>query len=263
VPEARASLEVCRDIAELLRQPVLGWLEAYNRSALELLAGDPDHAEQLALLAYERARPAEPDEAFAIVSAQLFAIRRHQGRLDDLVGIAGNISDRQGSASFVAGLALILAESGKQDDALQLLEQVAAGGFEHPLTMVDLTTLMLWSEIAFQLGAASVAPALLERLTPYVDQVAADGTNVAGSVAHAVGTLHALRDDGLAAREHYATAMRIHEAMAAPFWIATTAAAWAEVADDPEAARSLRERAAALAEQHGYAGIGRRHQERS
>jgi hypothetical protein len=262
IAECDASLAECRAIASRLRQPTLEWLVAYHDSWRALLAGDTAKAERLAVDAFGIARTSAPDEAFAIVSAQLFALRWQQGRLGELAGVAEDVTASRG-ASYRAGLAIVFIATGRSEKAASLLADAHQAGFDAPARMDDLSTLVLWAEVADRLDAGDVAAALVELLVPLAGQIAFDGAQVGGAVAHTVGALLALRDDRVGAEPFLADAFARHEALAAPFFVARTAATWADVLDrgdrrDRERADRLRGRAAALAHAHGYADIARR-----
>lgn len=251
--EADEAMAAYEAIAFRLRQPGLQALVEYQRSWRACLAGDTAAAERHAVQSFHIAQGITRD-AFALASAQIFHIRWQQGRLEELVAAGEAIIDDV--STFAAGVSLIFVSAGEAERAEALLADACQSGFGSLALMVDLTNLVLWAETAVRLGYAAAAPPLLERLLPFAHQVAFDGGCVWGSVAHTVGTLLLLADDADAAEPFLAQAMAVHEALGAPFLIARTALALADVITRRNTgdarARSLRRRALAFAGDHGY-----------
>ncbi|MDX6526059.1 MAG: hypothetical protein QOI43_1570, partial [Gaiellales bacterium] len=251
--EADEVMAAYEAIASRLRQPGLQALVEYQRSWRACLAGDTAEAERHAVQSFH-IRQGITGDAFALASAQVFHIRWQQGRLAELVAAGEAILDDV--STFAAGVSLIFASAGEAERAEALLADACQSGFGPLALMLDLTNVVLWAETAVRLGYTAAAAPLLEQLLPLADRVAFDGGCVWGSVAHTVGALLLLAGDADAAEPFLAQAMAAHEALGAPFLIARSALALADVITrrntDDARARSLRRRALALARDHGY-----------
>ena len=117
---------------------------------------------------------------------------------------------------------------------------------------------MFWSIAAVRTRHRPAATVLYERLLPWHEQFATTHVTVHGAVAHYLGLLaHALdRDDD--ADRWFGQALALHESMEAPFFVASTQTAWAELLTDRDKpgdarrARALADTALSVASTRGY-----------
>jgi tetratricopeptide (TPR) repeat protein len=210
----------------------------------------------------------EPD-AIMIYTAQLGGIRYEQGALDELGELLEPaVDDYPGVSGFRAALALMHAEADRFDEARALFRAEAERGFDAiGRDQSETTTLVLWADIAFQLGDASAAEELYARLLP-----ARDGTNWNGAVAynaiaHYLGGLAALLGRYEEADEHFERAIALQRQIPAPLWMARTFYWYGRTllerpaearGADAERARDLIAESVALASSHGAAVLERR-----
>ena len=102
-----------------------------------------------------------------------------------------------------------------------------------------------------------------QRLLPWKDQFATAHVNVSGSVAHYLGLLAHTLDRLDEADEWFGQALAMHEAMEAPWFVAFTQVAWADLlADrnrlgDAHRARALADAALPVATERGYGYVER------
>ena len=98
--------------------------------------------------------------------------------------------------------------------------------FALPLDTIWLTGTVLWGEACVLCEREDAAPLLLERLLPWVDQVAFTGLAVHGGVSRVAAELAAMldRED---ADELFSVAEALHERLRAPAFLARTRAGWA------------------------------------
>ncbi|HEX2274897.1 MAG TPA: AAA family ATPase, partial [Acidimicrobiales bacterium] len=120
VAAASAELHDARRAAEELRVPFLAWGATFQLGAVALLQGRLDEAERLAHEAVTAGERTELADVEGVISHQLFALRREQGRVEDMELIARRrleASPHWAAALRRAHLALALAEGGKSDEA--------------------------------------------------------------------------------------------------------------------------------------------------
>ncbi|MFL5781921.1 MAG: AAA family ATPase [Thermoleophilaceae bacterium] len=219
-----------------------GWAQGWPYA----LAGRYAEAERAAEQALAESLESEQPDAAAFYGAQIAVIRWDQGRLGELAdGILAHAEGPDGLPAHRALAALALAEGGRLDEAGRLIDAGARMRFALPLDTIWLTGNVLWGEACVLCGREDAAPLLLERLLPWVDQVAFTGLAVHGGVSRVAAELAALleRED---AGELFSAAEALHERLNAPAFLARTRAGWARwLASLGEAARAreLAERA--------------------
>ena len=118
VAGARAALERLDALAHALRDPlhlhfVVGWQCMFAQ-----LDGRLEEAETLALESYEMRRALQTRDAEGVLAAQLFMIRRAQGRVAELLpAVEQAIAQYPALAAWRAGLPLVLIAAGEEDRA--------------------------------------------------------------------------------------------------------------------------------------------------
>jgi class 3 adenylate cyclase/tetratricopeptide (TPR) repeat protein len=167
----------------------------------------------------------------------------------------------RGIEGFRAGLAVSLIEAGEVDEAREIYERLLAGGVDQlARNPIIVHTLTFIASLCASLGDAERAPEIERSLEPYRDLWVVGGSNSYGPVWYFVARLLALQgrhDDADAA---FAEAARRCEAMQAPLLGAWNDISWAEALACRglgESARSLLERAAAVATEHRAPGVER------
>ena len=84
IAAAEAEIEVAARLAQELRHPRYLWFSALSRAMLTLLRGRFDEGERLAQEALALGQQAHEPDALLGFGAQMFLVRRQQGRLDEL-----------------------------------------------------------------------------------------------------------------------------------------------------------------------------------
>ncbi|MGZ4294258.1 MAG: ATP-binding protein, partial [Solirubrobacteraceae bacterium] len=157
--------------AESLRQPLYLWNAAVWQAMLALLDGRLEEAEQLAAAAMSSGIRSEGVTAPQYFAVQVLYLRREQarmGELEDAVREAlGTNADR---AAWRAGLALLLHETGRTEEARSEFELLARDGFGWiPRDGDWMVVSALAADLAHALDDAPRAALLYDLLTPFAD----------------------------------------------------------------------------------------------
>jgi tetratricopeptide (TPR) repeat protein len=229
-----------------------------------LIVGDPDGAEALATASLQLGNETGQPDAFALYGALLFYIRWHQGRASEILDLLAQLADENASIpAYRTAWVHALCEADR-DEARALLEAERARGFETPYDSTYTTHLAGWADVATHFGDQTAAAMLYERLAPWPHVVICTGCSLNGAGAHFLGELATVLGRYDAAEAHLAEALRIHEALGAPFFIARTHLEWGRTlaarrgAGDLVRARDLVEKAQQIASTRGYLVVERR-----
>jgi class 3 adenylate cyclase len=196
-----------------LRQPNYRRYALMRRAMKELLGGRYDNVEKLlAQFSPETARHGlEPNtlQAFGVTT---FALRREQGRLDDVEEQFRTFVDQYPAVpAWRAGLAALYMEQDRREDARREFEQLAEDDFQTiPLDANWVVAMALLSEVAAYLGDAARSGWLYERLTPYASSniVVGGGWTCSGSTERFLGLLAHTLGRYEAADRHFRNARR-------------------------------------------------------
>ncbi len=224
-----------------------------------LLAGEFDAAEAEGYAAVSLgSRVQDPNTGNATL-LQACTLRRERGRLERLEAPVRAYAERfHAIPGWVCVLAHLLAETGRGDEAREILDGFAADGFRGiPLDGIWLGAVGYLAETAAALGDATHAQALQDLLEPYADRNVAVGwaSTCMGSAARHLGLLADLLGKRKQAIAHFETALAMNERMRARPWVAHTKIELARVlsqqAADRERAGELLEAGLAGAQQLG------------
>ncbi|MGA9860372.1 MAG: hypothetical protein WBQ18_21075, partial [Solirubrobacteraceae bacterium] len=155
--------------AERLRQPLYLWNAAVWHAMIAHLEGRLDEAEQLASAAVSSGIRGEGITAPQYYAAQLLAIRREQGRIAELEApMRELLASNPHRPAWRAGLAVLLCDTGRLDEARSQFTRLAEGRFETITADGDwMIVAALAAEAAFALGDAEQAAHLYELLAPH------------------------------------------------------------------------------------------------
>jgi hypothetical protein len=217
------SQHIMADIAHTLNHPVMKWIHLVSRSWRIFLAGDINHAEQLADQALKVGLASGQAEAPLAYAVNIFTIRQHQGRAGELLQMmdqaAGQFPDVQGIRS---GLATAAVQAEQPSRARDLLHAAWQSGFALPKDVTWLTTATTWAEVAADLQENGPAQILYRLLSPWHDRVPIGGAAVSHCVAHTLGRLAQLLGQHDNATRHFSQALTIHQRLGAPHFAART-----------------------------------------
>ncbi len=238
---------------ETMREP---FAEAVALAGLTMIAtheGCFDEAERLAVQALRCGSRFDRANASGIFGVQMFTLRRHQGRLRELAPVLRQFldSDAQGE-TWRPGMAILLCELDALDEARDLFDTLAAGGFAGvPRDAVWIASIAYLAEVCVRLDDAARAATLFDLLLPYAE------ARLLGMLA----TTLQLWDEAQAQFEY---AIAFDARTGGRPWLAVSRCEFAAMLmlrahpDDLERAAALLEAAAADARQLGMRGVEER-----
>ena len=199
----------------------------------------------------------EPD-AFALYAAQLFVTRSFAGRYAEMIPLLeAALQETPGALAFRLAHAISCSVSGREDDAMAVLLDGLAQGFDSiPVDWPWMTSVIGYAVLDIELEHADGAAALRPIIEPFADLVAFTGGTSQGHVGAYVGKLASLLGDHDAADAHLRRSLDINVAFGWKYHEATTLVALAVSRHrrtgslDAEAATWLDD-AAAIAEERG------------
>jgi hypothetical protein len=217
--------------AERLRQPLFTWHATIWESMCALLAGDLEHAEDLAADAL--AIGAGSITARDYHAVQILAIRREDGRMAELDAGIRRLGDSYAARRvWRAALAMLEWESGHAEEAQRHLDVLSDSGFANvPLDGDWLTTMALAADVCAGLGDEPTAAIIHEQLLPYAQAnvVIGLGAVCLGSVATFVGRLAATIGHKREATKLFEQGLVSNSALRAPLCVARTELEYARV----------------------------------
>jgi len=204
----------------------------------------------------------EQPDAGMLVAGQLVGLRWEQGRSEEIVELVLQAqADNPGISGFRPAAAVVLADVGRHEEARALLDAAAAEGFDSvPRDNVWSTTLALWAEVAHDLRAPEHARPLYDELAPWRHMMVWNAAVAYNSVDHYLGGLAATLGERESAVRHFESTIATAERIPAPLWLARTLLWYGQLtmeSGDGEHGRDLLTRSAALAHEHGGAGVER------
>jgi hypothetical protein len=231
---ARADEEIGEALANARRlgQPRMLVYDPLHRAMAAYRRGDLDAAERCTADAAAQARAVPGSPTPLIADEQTFLLYRTLGRQAELEGLVRKNADRlPAMRRWRCGLALVLAELGREDEARRELEHLAANDFaEIPRDTLWLVGMTLLAELCALLGDRPRAQRLYELLVPYDGRnVVAMGGAYVGPVARYLGLLAMTLGEAERALGHLETARSAADRMGARPTIVLTALDTAEM----------------------------------
>jgi hypothetical protein len=231
-----------------------------------LLAGHADHAEAANELLLEAGTIAGEREVLAAYGGFLFAIRQHQGRLDEIVDfILDAARDNPWLSALRSTTISMLCDLGRMDEARPLLAAELASGLDYPFDSLWLAAMGNLTDAAASLTDPAAARALTDRLKRYANQVIVpEGKVVSGAFARPLARAATVLGEYDQAEAWFAVAHDLHVRLQAPHWIACGQLDHADLclarrADgDLARTREFATTAAATAAEYGCAALSRR-----
>jgi tetratricopeptide (TPR) repeat protein len=273
-PAAFADIYAFHETSTEMRVPHLSWTSTVSVATAAILKGEFAAAEHLAAEAFRIGQtvPAEfwasdigqPEAPTNSLGLHLFAIRREQGRADELMPLVQTTIERfPDEPAWQAAAALIHLEAGNVAEARALYS---------PLT-VDLSsvlsqtsffaiTLAALAEDCVALDDSEHAGEIYRLLADHAGQVLGQNWSIyIGSADRLLGNLQSTLCEWRTAEPHFLRALQMHERLGSPPWLARTQWDYARMlqkrnaSDDRERARALLHRALATAREIGMAKV--------
>ncbi|MDX6688619.1 MAG: hypothetical protein QOG15_76 [Solirubrobacteraceae bacterium] len=251
---AEEEIEAFGATARRLAQPRMLVYDPLHRAMAAHLRGDFSAAERFTDEAVIRSRDVPGSMGPIVADAQTFLVRRTRGRHLGLEPLVRTIADRlPAMRQWRCGLALVLAELGREEEARRELEHLAYDDFaDVPRDALWLVALALLAEVVTRLRDAARAQRLYELLAPYEGRnVVSMGAAYLGPVARYLGLLAMTVGQDERALGHLETARSAAERMGARPTVVLTTLDAAEVLarrgtrGDVQRSRALVERVAA------------------
>jgi len=231
VPGADVQIAAASKLAEALQRPLWLWWTLLLRCTRAQIAGRFDVAERLADEALETGRHGQAENAVNAYAQAMFNIRREQGRLAEVEpSVRRFVELYPALVAWRAGLALLLVELGREDEARAEFEALAH--FEDlPRDANWLIGVTLLAEVAGALGDGARAEPLYGLLEPYAGRnvVVGRAATCNGSASRLLGILAAAMRSWELAEGHFISALAMHERMGARPWVARTQIAYADM----------------------------------
>jgi eukaryotic-like serine/threonine-protein kinase len=219
---ARADLDAMTRLADELHQPAQRWLAGVCRTALALLEGRFDEAEQLIAETRSVGERAQRWSAAVTYGLQLYLLRRDQGRLGEVEQLVRrSATDYPTYPIWRCVLANMLAELGSTASAHAELEALAAHGFSAiPFDEEWEVSLCFLAEAAAHLRDRDHGATLYELLLPYAERVAMSYPEISlGSVSRFLGILASTTGQYDEAARHFEDAVAMNEQIGARPWL--------------------------------------------
>lgn len=247
-------------LARTIRQPFYLHNNLVYRAMRAIMEGRYESAEKLAIEAFNAGRRVgRGDSAEGIFGMQMFAIRRDQGRLDELALVLDTfVRDREAGAAWRPGLALMYCKLNRRKEAAAEFECLAKDDFN--IVARDAlwpTCLAYLTELVVFLGDRARARKLWEFIQPYDGRNLVVGASVAylGAAAYYLGMLEDTLGRPDDACSHYERAIEMNRRMGARSWVVRSqerlASALLQSNRDPGRAGSLLVSANKTACRHG------------
>jgi tetratricopeptide (TPR) repeat protein len=257
-----AQIEAFTAGAQKLRQPLYLWNAAVWRAMRALLEGRLEQADQLAAEAVSYGIRGQGVTAPQYYAVQLLGIRREQARMAELEpAVRELLASNPARPAWRAGLATLLCEGGRLDEARDELETLAQAGLATiPQDGDWMITVTLLADVAAAVGDAERAALLYELLLPFAQAhvVIGLGAVCLGATAGYLGRLALTIDRRSDALEHLWRAIESNRALQAPVVLAHTQLDCALALGPGAPARALIEEARQTAAQLDLPAVGHR-----
>ena len=215
--QVRREVPLYCDLAEELRELFWSCERSSWDATFAALEGRYAEAEQCVLQYLPIVLRLQDPSFLGQWSAQLYDIRRAQGRLGELESALDQFEGMQGQELVGVARAYLYLEDGRLDDARAWFERVAGNDFaDLPADRFTLTVLALSAELSRRLRDPRRAALVYELLLPYADrQIGVSNSALQGSAAYALGELAAAMGRWEDAERHFDHALAFNERICA------------------------------------------------
>jgi tetratricopeptide (TPR) repeat protein len=217
---ADAAIDAIERLTGEMRTPGAAFL---LRATQAVLDGRLDAVEALTQQGVVDLQRSDPQLALTFSGAQIFDLRRAQGRLGELEdAVKGFVARLPLMRAYRAGLALVYKEQDRREEARTVFDELARDGFAllrddgtQPLSLVQL------ADVCCYLDDKLRAAILYERLLPLADYcVASAAMTCKGSASAPLGALATIVGRFDDAERHFEDAIVMNRKLRAPTWVA-------------------------------------------
>ena len=252
-------------LAERIDQHFFHWDCANFRGGRALLAGDTDHAEELANQALQIGTDSGQPDARTWWGTQMIDVSHQRGTMGDLIPLIEQLVDEapEVAGAYSASLAMAYTYANRIEDARHLLEEFAAGAFDLPVDLNWTLAFACYAIAAVAVDDPDFAGPLLEQLAPYADQLATSAITNASPVSCLLGGLATVVGRYEQADAYFSQAAATNDRLKAKSFTARTNLWWGmmhakrKAHGDTDRARHLLTHAHTVAAANGYAHIER------
>lgn len=222
LPDAYRDHRAASRLAHELRQPAQLWDTVTRDANLALFEGRFAEAERSIHEALELGRLAQSANAQVAFDLQLYALRREQGRLEEVFdAVERAVEDYPGYPVFRFVRVDVFTALGRADDARAALDACATDEFRLDVDDQWLLAISLLPEACRALGDVERAATLYELLHPYAQHNAIAVPELCnGSVSRVLGILAGVLSSWAQAAEHFEQAIEQNTSMGARPWVA-------------------------------------------
>ncbi|MBW2695036.1 MAG: AAA family ATPase [Deltaproteobacteria bacterium] len=213
-------------IVEALRQPFVRWLHSAYLTMIDQLDGRLEAAETRMHGNFALGQSFGSPSVLLVYSSQLFALRREQGRLTELIPFLAEAADSNATFwGFRAALAAAQLAAQRPGEAGRIVEALCSGGLEDlPPDQNWLGSFGVLASVCAQLGQVAHARRCYTYLQPYRGRLGVVGFATACDlcVDHRLADLARAVGDVDAAEGHYEAALDLHRRAGARLYLAHT-----------------------------------------
>jgi class 3 adenylate cyclase len=224
VTQAYQDVETYARLADELRRDFYSWQLELFRSMRALFEGRLDDAERIATGALAIGQRGQSDAAGQMFAAQLYAIRREQGRIHELTdGIKQLVDTYPAIPAWRTALAYNYAERGMVEETRSEFEVLAKDDFAmFPRDANWPISQALLVEVCAYLRDRQRAAYLYDQLLPSAEKCVIVGAcvDVYGVTHGALGRLATVLERWDDAERHFTAALEMNTAMGATRWVA-------------------------------------------
>ncbi len=221
--------QVCREV----RLPFYAFSAELMRGMRALMDGDLENAEHFATQAFTTGQRGQAQNAMQMFGVQTFAIRREQGRLQEMEpATRGFVQQFPAIPAWRTGLAYIFSELGRDDEAQKEFEILAHDNFKViPRDGNWPIALGLLAETCAYLGDAERAAFLYGELLPHAERCIVVGpvADMYGSTSRSLGKLADTMERWDDAERHFAHALARNAEIGAKRWLGWTQFGYAQM----------------------------------
>jgi DNA-binding CsgD family transcriptional regulator len=228
-----AAIDALDQVADKMQMPIYLCVTTACRAMRALLDGRFAEADRLAIHVFTLGQRVQGENLAGSFGLLMFALRREQGRLNEVEPALRYFVRQHGIASaWRPGLALLYSELGRLQEARREFERLAQYDFtDLPRDALWMACITYLADVCTVLGDTARATTLYQLLLPYARRTVVIGNATAcyGAAARYLGRLAATMARWDEAEKHFEDALDMNARMGARPWLAHTQHAYASM----------------------------------